>query len=234
VDGDDLTAGSFNDLTWSSGSEPKIKTGTWYFGILPTNPADRSASTIWIRWDYTTGSGAYQIDKAGTWHTTDIGAGKERAYKAYGREASNDDLSASLGYENGLTTTRWGEDSGRDDYTGVTEDTFMDSGSNDQEEGSCTGNDAVRIGYRTDAGTRAMRPLIKFDLTALQSLISSSSQIVSATLKVNIAQKNGIDIAVDAFRVLKSWSQGDECHNVAESGETTWRYQSYNSTEWTT
>ncbi|MHC4677017.1 MAG: DNRLRE domain-containing protein, partial [Planctomycetota bacterium] len=130
-------------------------------------------------------------------------------------------------------TLSWGENSSSNDYTSVTEDTFMDSGSNDQEEGSCTGNAAVRIGYRTDAGTRAMRSLIKFDLTQLNSLITSTSEIVSATLQVKIGQKNGNDIDVDAFRVLKSWSQGDECHNVAESGETTWRYQSYNGTEWT-
>ncbi|MGD8765276.1 MAG: DUF2341 domain-containing protein, partial [Desulfobacteraceae bacterium] len=131
------------------------------------------------------------------------------------------------------TTQSLGENSSRDDFTGVTEDTFMDSGSNDQEEGSCTGNDAVRIGYRTDAGTRAMRSLIKFDLTDIDPLIAASSDIISATLWVKIGQKNGNDIDVDAFRVLKSWSQGDECHNVAESGETTWRYQSYNGTEWT-
>jgi hypothetical protein len=132
------------------------------------------------------------------------------------------------------TTEQWGENSNCE-YTSVTEDTFMDSGSNDYEEGSCDGNDAVRIGYRTDAGNRAMRSLIKFDLTQLDSLISSSSDISSATLKVKIAQKNGNDIAVDAFRILKSWSEGDQCHvnTDLEAGEATWRYQSY-STDWST
>ena len=133
------------------------------------------------------------------------------------------------------TTQSWGENSSRDDFSAVTEDTFMDSGSTSHEEGTCTGNDAVRIGYRTDAGSRAMRSLIKFDLSGLQSLISSSSQIASATLKVNIAQKNGSDIDVDAFRVLKSWSEGDQCHvnTDLEAGEATWHYQSY-STAWST
>jgi hypothetical protein len=248
VDADTFSNG-YNDLPWS-GAQPKVKTGTqYYIAILPTNPAGRSATTVWFRWDYDGPTGSYRsgtdeckgygIHRDGTWGVQPtsgfwIPDGADRNFRVYGREAANDDLSASLGSESGLTTERWGEDSGRDDYTGVTEDTFMDSGSNDQEEGSCTGNDAVRIGYRTDAGTRAMRSLIKFNLTALQNLISSATQINSATLYVKIASKTGSDIAVDAFRVLKSWSQGDECHNVAESGETTWRYQSYNSTEWTT
>jgi hypothetical protein len=130
------------------------------------------------------------------------------------------------------TTQSWGENSSRDDFNAVTEDTFMDSGSTSHEEGTCTGNAAVRIGYRTDAGSRAMRSLIKFDLSGLQSLISSSSQIVSAALKVNIARKEGNDIDVDAFRVLKSWSQGDQCHDDTDldANEATWLYQSYSTT----
>jgi hypothetical protein len=132
------------------------------------------------------------------------------------------------------TTQSWGENSSRDDFSAVTEDTFMDSGSTSHEEGTCTGNDAVRIGYRTDAGSRAMRSLIKFDLSGLQSLVSSSSQIVSVALKVKIAQKNGSNIDVDAFRILKNWSEGDQCHDNSDldPGEATWQYQSY-STAWT-
>jgi CSLREA domain-containing protein len=98
VDGDTFVVSSWNDLPWS-GDKPKIETGTWYFGVLPTNPADRNASGCFVRWDYTPGSGAYQIDKLGNWHTTDIGSGQERAYRVYGREAANDDLSTLLDSE---------------------------------------------------------------------------------------------------------------------------------------
>jgi hypothetical protein len=147
------------------------------------------------------------------------------------------EVSATQNFTTGAfsaTTQSWGENSSRDDYSAVTEDTFMDSGSTSHEEGTCTGNDAVRIGYRTDTGSRAMRSLIKFDLSGLQSLISSSSQITAAALKVKIARRTGSNIDVDAFRVLKSWSEGDQCHDDTDldAGEATWQYQSY-STAWT-
>ena len=103
VDADTFTTGD-NNLPWS-GDKPHIKTGTYYFAALPTNGAQRSASGCWFRWDYANGSGAYQVAQSGTWHTTDIGTGKVRRYKVYGREASNDDLAAVLGTEDTGTDT---------------------------------------------------------------------------------------------------------------------------------
>ena len=96
-DGDTFSAGAWNDLSWS-GDKPKIKTGTWYIAVLPTNPAQRSASGCYIRWDFTdvVDYYAYEIQKdSSTWLTTYC-ANKERVYKVYGREASNTDLSTSL------------------------------------------------------------------------------------------------------------------------------------------
>jgi hypothetical protein len=128
-------------------------------------------------------------------------------------------------------TKRWGENSNCD-YTGVTQDTFLDSGSATWEEGGCNGSTAVRVGYRTDAGTRAMRALIKFNLSNIP--ITDSSQIASAYLKVNVDfVSTGSTINFDAYPVLKTWNGGDTCHDVSESGEATWQYQS-NPTTWST
>jgi hypothetical protein len=135
--------------------------------------------------------------------------------------------------DNRVTET-WGEDGSRDDYTGVTEDTFIDGDSSTIEEGTCTGSWAVRTGHRTDAGDRTNRALIKFNLSELQNLISDSSQIVSAYLNVRVANNIG-STTFDAYRLLKDWYEGDECHPAtdADDGETTWQWQS-KPTEWST
>jgi hypothetical protein len=147
------------------------------------------------------------------------------------RKYCSSEPTTSVGNEDTLATKRWGENS-NSDYTEVTEDTFMDDHSDDYEEGSCNDIYAVRIGYKDSS--RANRALIKFNLAELQNLISSSSQIVSAYLRVKVSSFTGSSFNVDAYRVLKDWNEGDECHSVAESGETTWRYQIRGTAEWTT
>jgi len=131
------------------------------------------------------------------------------------------------------TTEKWGECSDCD-YASVTEDTYLDEGKRDYNKGA--GNDvyAIRVGHRNDAGVRTYRPLIKFDLTELSNLITDSSQIVSAHLKMKSGFKTGNDFNVDAFRVLKHWNEGNKDHAQATTDEVTWRYQYYNHTQWST
>ena len=56
-------------------------------------------------------------------------------------------------------TKTWGEDSSRDDYTGVTEDTYLDEHQPIYDMGT---SDYIRVG---DDGSRINRTLIKYDLS---------------------------------------------------------------------
>ena len=99
------------------------------------------------------------------------------------------------------TTQSWGENSSRDDFSAATEDTYLDQGASSNDMGTDT---LVRLG--DDGGSRINRTLVKYDLTALSGLISSSSQIVSATLKMKTYDDPlPGNINVDVFRVKKDW-----------------------------
>jgi hypothetical protein len=231
--GTDISTG-WNTFNWS-GNKPKIKSGTtYYLAVLPTNLPGRSATGAWFRWAYdTSGTGGYQVYDNGTWGTeTLLGCGDNtvaRAYRVYGREASNDDLSASLGSESVATTKKWGENSNCD-YTAVTEDTYLDQGQPSYDMGTDT---FIRVG---DDGSQINRTLIKYDLTALSGLISSSSQIVSAHLKMKTYDDpDPGNIDVDVFRVKKDWFEGTQSYAPAVDADdaATWQYQVFDETQWT-
>jgi outer membrane protein assembly factor BamB len=128
-------------------------------------------------------------------------------------------------------TKTWGE-CGTCDYTGVAQDAYIDQGQTNYNTGAET---LLRVGDET--GSRADRILIKFNLSALSGLISSSSQIVSAKLKMktNDQPAGSGSMAVDAFRMKKDWNQGNNPYAPADIGENevTWSHQYYNGTAWT-
>ena len=104
----------FNDLTWGS-AKPKVEAGIqYYIAILPTNPAGRNATAGWFRWDVdkvgssyrsaSSGCKAYGVKQNGDWGFYYVPDGADRAFRVYGREASNDDLSASTGGEQGAAS----------------------------------------------------------------------------------------------------------------------------------
>ncbi|MGD8523970.1 MAG: DUF2341 domain-containing protein, partial [Desulfobacterales bacterium] len=142
-------------------------------------------------------------------------------------------VSATQNFTTGTISTvtkKWGENSSRDDYTGITEDTFLDEGQPSYDMGT---DEHIRVG---DDGNRINRTLIKYDLTALSGLIASSSQIVSATLKMKTYDDpDPGNIDVDAFRVKKDWFEGTKSYALADDGDdaATWQYQVYDETAWT-
>jgi hypothetical protein len=69
--------------------------------------------------------------------------------------------------------------------------------------------------------------LIQFDLSS----IPSSATITSATLSLNNAA-TGFTQNVAIQRMLKSWTEGIHNNVTATTGESTWTYQSYNGTSW--
>ena len=232
---DSISTYSWNTATFSS-PYPKVKElTTYYAGILPTNPADRSSNGCWIRWDYSSSDvkggvqGYHTNQGASSWLTSLFSvSGADFLMEIYADEASNDDLAASLEDEYVLTTKKWGENSSRDDYTGVTEDTFLDEGQPSYDMGTDT---YIRVG---DDGSRINRTLIKYDLIVLNSLISSSSQIVSATLKMKTYDDpDPGNIDVDAFRVKKDWFEGTKSYAAADEADdaATWQYQVFTETQ---
>jgi hypothetical protein len=103
----------WNDLAWGS-SKPKVKTGTqYYIAILPTNPAGRAAAG-YFRWDYDNAGSSYRstcgnckaygIASNGAWGFYEVNDGADRRFEVYGTEASNSDLSATLGSEETVGT----------------------------------------------------------------------------------------------------------------------------------
>jgi hypothetical protein len=130
------------------------------------------------------------------------------------------------------TTQSWGENSTRDDFSAVMQDTYLDEGQPSYDMGIDT---FTRVG--DDGGSRINRTLIKFDLTALDGLITSSGQIVSAALKMK-TYDNPIagSIVVDAFRVKKDWFEGTKAYALADDADdaATWQYQVFDETQWTT
>jgi len=123
VDADNFLNWEYNDLPWS-GANPKVKTGTqYYIAILPNE--GRDATNVWFRWAYDDTSSTYRgsackgygVRQNGTWAPDYIPDNSDRAFKVYGREASNDDLSASLGDESSLL---FKDDFGDDVITGWT------------------------------------------------------------------------------------------------------------------
>ena len=97
----------YNDLTWGS-AKPKVEADTqYYIAILPTSPAGRASSGGWYRWDcdkfdstYRSTSSsckAYGVRQDGQWGFYYVPDGADRTFRVYGREAANDDLSASPG-----------------------------------------------------------------------------------------------------------------------------------------
>ena len=101
----------FNDLTWGS-AKPKVEADTqYYIAILPTSPAGRNSTGGWYRWDFdkydstyrsaSSGCKAYGVKQNGEWGFFWVPDGADRAFRVYGREAANDDLSASTGGEQG-------------------------------------------------------------------------------------------------------------------------------------
>ncbi len=148
--------------------------------------------------------------------------------------AAEGTVSATQNFTTGTiatTTLSWGENSSRDDFNAVTEDTYLDQ---DQPSYDMGTNPLIRVG---DDGSRINRTLIKYDLTALDGLVTSSSQIVSATLKMKTynddADPGNID--VDAFRVKKDWFEGTKSYDPADDVDdaATWQYQVFNETSWT-
>ena len=128
------------------------------------------------------------------------------------------------------TTQSWGENSTRDDFTAVMEDTYLDQGQPSYDMGTDT---FTRVG---DDGSRINRTLIKYDLTALDGLITSASQIVSATLKMKtFDDPDPGNIDVDAFRVKKDWFEGTKSYAAADDADdaATWQYQVFDETQWT-
>ncbi|MHC4499151.1 MAG: DUF2341 domain-containing protein, partial [Planctomycetota bacterium] len=106
---------AYNALSWGS-AKPKVETATqYYIAVLPTTPADRNAVGAggYFRWDFDGPTGSYRsgeckgygVRQDGTWTFDYIPDGADRNFKVYGREASNDDLSASLGSEHVLITS---------------------------------------------------------------------------------------------------------------------------------
>ncbi len=93
-----------------------------------------------------------------------------------------------------------------------------------------------RSGSGVRSVSRADRTMIQFNLSDLSSLITDSSQIVSAYLKVKTNQPQaGGSINVDAFRVKKAWNEGVHLYGeqTASTDEVTWTYQLFNSAAWT-
>ena len=129
------------------------------------------------------------------------------------------------------TTLTWGGDPSRDDYSGVTQDTYLDQYRTNYDMGIDT---LLRVG--DEDGSRADRTLIKFDLTALGNLLASANHIVSATLKMKTYDNPAAgNIDVDVFRVKKDWLEGTKSYAAADEADdaATWQYQAYTETSWT-
>jgi len=133
---------------------------------------------------------------------------------------------------NGSAAKKWGECSDCD-YTGVTEDNYLDQGQTTYNMGATT---YVRVGDQNVGGGRPARTLIKFNLNALDSLIVSASDIISASLKFRSYDVAGSSVTVDTYRVKKNWNGGNTDYAVANDSadESTWNYQYYNETLWAT
>ncbi|PIU10765.1 hypothetical protein COT27_01410 [Candidatus Kuenenbacteria bacterium CG08_land_8_20_14_0_20_37_23] len=134
---------------------------------------------------------------------------------------------------NGSVTEQWGENSNCE-YTGVTEDTYIDQVQSNYNMGS---TNSIRVGEDNATGGRDERSMIKFNLNALDGLITSENQIVSAMLYVKTYDDpDPGNIWVDAFRINKNWNGGTTDYAVANDSadEVTWTYQYYDETSWTT
>jgi hypothetical protein len=129
-------------------------------------------------------------------------------------------------------TKRWGDGTcgGTCDYTGVS-DNYMDQSSSQENHGISTN---LWVGNES-TGDQRTRTMINFNLSNLGDLISSSSQIVSAKLKLksqcyfSCGSPQSMDI--DVFRIKKSWIEGTQ-DGAPAAGEPAWRYQA-NPTQWT-
>jgi len=107
-------------------------------------------------------------------------------------------------------------------YTGVTEDTFLYSELADYNFGEATTLEILR---EMTPGLKNI--LIKFDLTALESLISSSAYIEGATLymKTTSLAQDGIEVAV--HQINRDWNGGTGIGDPALLGEANYEFFMY-------
>jgi hypothetical protein len=139
------------------------------------------------------------------------------------------DTFATYGGEQSYSTTeQWGENSNCD-YTGVTEDTYLDQGnSGTYNMGTTT---LIRVG--DNDGHRPVRIMIQFDFSNVA--ISDSNQITSAKLYLRNNDFEASGDHVDVFRVKKQWNGGNTDYAVPPEGDdaVTWTYQYSTQTSWT-
>ena len=123
----------------------------------------------------------------------------------------------------GSGTRTWGERP-VDDYRGVTFDaTIMGGEFQEYNYGAFRGLD---VGSATDYTKRS---LIRFDLSSLDMLITSSAQIVEAKLNLHSGAGEATrPIDVSIYRVLRSWGEGEgDWYTPATSGECSWLHYAF-------
>ena len=125
-----------------------------------------------------------------------------------------------------MTVKIWGEIAGSD-YTGVTDDTKIVSGTKANTNFGQTPNLTASTG--TDQVV-----MVKLDfLTGLNALITSSAEIDSATLYMQVNAQNG-SRTVYCHRIKRDWIEGTKNNGGAATGEPTWNYAKHNQVAWTT
>jgi hypothetical protein len=111
-----------------------------------------------------------------------------------------------------MAIERWGENSNCD-WTGVTEDSYIDSSDSNIDRGVCTL-------LNTHDGLE--RCLIKFSLSELTGLDSAAITYARLYLKTSSIGEPSDDIS--AHRIKRNWHEGSGlCGSAAGTGTVTWQ-----------
>jgi len=101
------------------------------------------------------------------------------------------------------------------------------------QDGTPGGNSLRNFGTCVDVsvnrrdGDRAMRGLVKFNLSS----IPSGATVTSATLRLYLNREGGAAYDISAHKVLESWDEGTICNN---NGVANWTVRSGTVTNWST